>query len=165
MQVQKSSYLLPNCIVGLFAIVVLLAGIIASAGCTGQAQEAKAAPTSSSSLGSGDKIEVYHFHPIRQCSSCTAVGNYAEETVKTYFADEVASGKIVFAHINAELAENQALVEKYEVTGSSLWIGVYDASGFHKEENLNVWYKINNKQEYMDYLKGVLEKRLAGDFT
>ena len=34
-----------------------------------------------------------------------------------------------------------------------------------KDENINVWYKIGNKDEYMTYLKEVIEKRLAGDFS
>ena len=45
---------------------------------------------------------------------------------------ELASGRLVFAHVNYDLPENAALATKYGVTGSSLWIGVYDANGFHK---------------------------------
>ena len=92
-----------------------------------------------------------------------AVGDLAEETIKTYFSNELKSGKIVFGHINGELPENSELVKKYEATGSSLWIGTYYKDGkFAKEENVNVWYKISNKQDYMIYLKGVIEQKLAG---
>ena len=112
-----------------------------------------------------DKIEIYHFHGNTQCYSCKTVGAYAEETVNTYFANEVLSGKIVFAHINAELPENLELAKKYEVTGSSLWIGVYDKDGFHKEVNNDVWYKIGDKQNYMNYLKAIIDKRLSGDLS
>ena len=115
-----------------------------------------------SSVSSINKVEVIHFHGTSQCYSCITVGAYAEETVNTYFADELKSGKITFAHINGKLPENQELVAKYGVTGSSLWIGVYDDKGFHKEENTNVWYKISNKESYMTYLKGVLEIKLNG---
>ena len=111
-----------------------------------------------------DKVEVIHFHGTNQCYSCITVGDYAEETINTYFADELKSGKITFSHVNRELPENQGLVNKYGVTSASLWIGVYDGSGFHKEQNVNVWYKIENKEAYMAYLKGILEKRLNGEF-
>ncbi|MBR9701289.1 hypothetical protein GOV13_00010 [Candidatus Pacearchaeota archaeon] len=110
-----------------------------------------------------EKIEVYHFHGANQCHSCITVGDYAEETIKTYFDDEFKSGKIVFGHINAELPENKELVLKYGATGSSLWIGVYDADGFHAEQNTKVWYKINDKEDYMSYLKGVIEQKLSGN--
>jgi hypothetical protein len=113
-----------------------------------------------------EKIEIYHFHGNSQCVSCITMGNLAEETVNTYFADELKSGKIVFAHINAELSENAQLAKKYKVTGSSLWIGVYTTNGqFRAEENINVWYKLRDKAGYMSYLKGVIDKRLAGDMS
>jgi hypothetical protein len=108
-----------------------------------------------------NRIEVYHFHGNTQCNSCKTVGAYAEETINTYFADELKSGKLVFAHINYDLAENKALAEKYGVTGSSLWIGEYKGETFAPEQNVNVWYKINNKEDYMSYLKEVIESKLA----
>ena len=111
-----------------------------------------------------DKLEIYHFHGTHQCSSCIAVGQLAEETVNTYFADELKSGKIVFGHINGDLPENRLLVGAYGVTGSSLWIGTYTQDGkFSAEENVNVWYKINDKEGYMNYLKGIIEQKLAGN--
>jgi len=111
-----------------------------------------------------DKLEIYHFHGTHQCYSCITVGNYAEETVNTYFADEVKSGKIVFGHINGDLPENSDLVAKYGATGASLWLGTYTKDGqFSAEQNTNVWYKIDNKEEYMTYLKGVIEQKLAGN--
>lgn len=112
-----------------------------------------------------DKIEIIHFHGNNQCYSCILVGNYAEETIKTYFADELNSGKIVFEHVNGELPENREKVIKYGATGSSLWIGVYNKEGFYPEQNINVWYKINDKQVYMEYLKSVIEKKLYDDFS
>jgi hypothetical protein len=111
------------------------------------------------------KIEIYHFHATNQCYSCITVGALAEKTVNTYFANEVSSGKITFAHINVDLPENKELAQKYGVTGSSLWIGVYDSTGFHKEENVNVWYKIKNEFDYTTYLKTIIDKRLVGDFS
>ena len=98
-----------------------------------------------SSVSKVSKVEVIHFHGTQQCYSCITVGAYAEETINVYFADELKSGKITFAHINGELPENNNLVMKYGATGSSLWIGVYDDKGFRKEENTNVWYKIRIK--------------------
>jgi hypothetical protein len=122
--------------------------------------------TASGTQISGDieKLEIIHFHGTNQCYSCKTVGNYAEETINTYFSNELKSGRIVFGHINGELPENSVLVKKYGATGSSLWIGVYYKDGkFTKEENVNVWYKINDKQDYMNYLKGVIESKLSGN--
>ena len=53
-----------------------------------------------------DKLEIYHFHGTNQCYSCITLGNYAAETINTYFKEELEKGKIVFDHINVELIEN-----------------------------------------------------------
>jgi len=110
-----------------------------------------------------DKLEVYHFHGTHQCYSCKTVGAYAEETINTYFKDELESGEIVFDHINGELPENRELVAKYGTTGSSLWLGTYKGDDFQAEEDVNIWYKIRDKQDYMNYLKDLIEKKLAGN--
>jgi len=112
-----------------------------------------------------EKIEVYHFHPTNGCYTCTNMGNNADDAVKTYFPDELESKKIVFGHINFQDPANAELVKQYEVTGSSLMIGVYDKDGFHKEENIKVWYLAGKKDESMTYLKELIEKRFAGDFS
>lgn len=155
------------------ALVVLAAVLMA--GCTSQSGPIVSvntpAPAASFASTLPDnvtvtKLEVFHFHPTRQCTSCITVGDYANATLMTYFADELASGKIVFRHINGELAENQALVEQYGVSSSSLMLGIYTSdSGFYHEENVKVWYRTDDQQRYMDYLKGVIEKRLAGDLS
>ncbi len=110
-----------------------------------------------------DKLEIYHFHATNQCFSCITVGDYAEETVNTYFADELESGKIIFGHVNGDLVENKDLVIKYGATGSSLWFGSYSGTEFNAEENVNVWYKINDKEDYMIYLKEFIEQKLEGN--
>ena len=120
----------------------------------------------SGNFGSGvEKIEVIHFHGTNQCFSCRTVGEFAEKTVNDYYKDLLDSGKITFASINTDLPENKDLAIKYGVSGSSLCIGTYINGEFHKEENINVWYKVNDEGDYLLYLKGVLDKRLAGDLS
>ena len=110
-----------------------------------------------------EKVEVYHFHATRQCVTCKTVGAFSEETVNTYFANELKSGKLVYAHVNVDLPENKDLVDKYEAKGSSLLIGVYGKDGsFLKQEDTNVWYKIDNKTDFMNYHKGVIEQKFSG---
>lgn len=147
----------------------IIAILLLTAGCTNTSQHPGAsAPVSQpiiESKNTFDRVEVYHFHGNTQCSSCIAVGDLAEKTVNANFKDELASGRLVFAHINAELPENKALAEKYGVTGSSLWIGVYNGNGFHKEQDTKVWYLIDNENDYTSYLSGIITKRLTGDLT
>lgn len=112
-----------------------------------------------------ERVEVYHFHGNQQCPSCIAVGDLAEKTVNENFRDELASGRLVFAHVNYDLFENSALAKKYGVTGSSLWIGVYNATGFYKEQDIKVWYLIDDPDAYSTYLSGIINQRLNGDLS
>jgi hypothetical protein len=112
-----------------------------------------------------EKVEVFHFYGNHQCASCIAVGDLAERTVNASFGTELASGRLVFAHVNYDLPENAALAAKYNVTGSSLWIGVYDANGFHKEQDTRVWSLTGSEDDYTRYLTGLITKRLSGDIS
>ena len=149
-----------------FALGILLSGC---AGENGNAVEEGSSPgaggaeNEAPALKEGEpsrKIEVIHFHGTRQCYSCVTVGQYAEETINTYFSKEVEEGELSFAHINVELPENREKALQYGATGSSIWIGTYTENGFRKEENILVWYKIGDMEEYMRYFKGVLERKL-----
>jgi len=147
----------------ILVLIISFSALIIS-GCMENTDPKPASYTDVNSL-SIQKIEIIHFHATQQCSSCIILGQYAEETVNTYFSKELESGKITFNHINYDLPQNNELTVKYGVTGSSLWLGVYDENGFHKEENINVWYKLSNKQDFISYLKGLIENRLSGDFS
>ncbi|MCX6697806.1 MAG: nitrophenyl compound nitroreductase subunit ArsF family protein [Methanoregula sp.] len=149
---------------GCFIVVLIF-----TAGCIDASPHSGAAlsiPLSSiRSNSTVERVEVFHFHGDQQCASCIAVGDLAEKTVNANFKAELASGRLVFAHVNAQQPENSALASKYGVTGSSLWIGVYDANGFHKEQDIRVWSLINNKDLYGTYLSAIISKRLNGDLT
>lgn len=167
------------------ALALIVVAAVLMAGCTTQTTDSAATAIPTPNLASPasavlpatlpatlpanvtvTKLEVFHFHPTRQCISCITIGDYANATLNTYFADDLASGKIVFRHINGELEENRAVVEQYGATGSSLWLGVYTSDGrFFAEENQKVWYRTDEQQKFMDYLRGVIEKRLAGDLS
>jgi hypothetical protein len=112
-----------------------------------------------------EKVEVFHFSGNHQCASCIAVGDLAERTVNASFGTELESGRLVFAHVNYDLPENAALATKYNVTGSSLWIGVYGANGFHREQDIRVWSLISDEEAYSSYLTELISKRLNGDLS
>jgi hypothetical protein len=150
---------------GAACLVILL---LAVAGCSGVSPLAGEDPSATRSTGTDgtiERIEVFHFHGNRQCTSCIAVGDLAEKTVNANFKDELATGRLVFAHVNYDLPGNAELVKKYGVTGSSLWIGVYDADGFHKQQNLDVWSLTNDEAVYEAYLSAIIARRLNGDLS
>ncbi|MCX6820590.1 MAG: nitrophenyl compound nitroreductase subunit ArsF family protein [Candidatus Aenigmarchaeota archaeon] len=160
---MKKSYLAAIAIAAIAVISLLCIGISGILPNNQGGSDRTGAAETRLLIGEGvEKVEVLHFHGTHQCDSCIKVGQYAEDTVNAYFLNETASGILVFAHVNGDLPENIELASKYGATGSSLWIGVYDSSGFHAEQNTNVWYKINDRQGYMSYLKDIITEKLSG---
>jgi hypothetical protein len=147
------------------ALLCIIIGITLSIGCmdTGTGSPLPSAQNIPARTSTPvDLVEVYHFHPTQQCYSCKTIGNYTEEAITTSFAPELASGKLVFKHLNYGLPENADLVKKYGVTGSSLWIGTSNATGFYKEQDVKVWYLIGNKDVFMAYIKEKVKQKLNG---
>ncbi|WP_146199865.1 nitrophenyl compound nitroreductase subunit ArsF family protein [Methanospirillum stamsii] len=137
------------------------------AGCTGNSpgngsQIQNEAPDSAT-LPDITKVELYHFHGNQQCVSCIQLGDMAEKVVNTYYPDELASGKLVFGHINAEDPANLDIAQKYEVASSSLMIGVYTKDSFTKQDLVGLWYRLGNEEEYSQYLTEILDPFLKGE--
>jgi hypothetical protein len=110
-----------------------------------------------------DQLEIVNFHATNRCYTCITAGAYAKETVETYFQNELKYGIIKFKEIDALQPENREITLKYGPTSSSVWIGVYKGNTFSAEEDTNIWYKLRNKQDFMLYLKGEIENKLAGN--
>ena len=145
----------------------LLTFALAGSGCISAATPAQHVPAARSSYvsdaASVQKVEVIHFHTDQFCESCEIVGELSEDTVRTGYPTDLASGKIVYMHINVDDPANRNFVEKYGATGSSLWTGVYDKTGFHPQEDLKVWYLIGDKVAFSSHLKGVIDSRLSDE--
>lgn len=155
----------------IFAFLIVIGGFIVGCTTSSPAPTTPAVavspvpPPLSGINNSVGRVEVFHFHGNKQCASCIAVGDLAEKTMNANFKDELASKRIIFAHVNYDLPENTLLAKKYGVTGSSLWIGVYNGTAFSKEEDIRVWSLINNEGLYSTYLSGIITKRLNGDLS
>jgi|WetSurMetagenome_2_1015567.scaffolds.fasta_scaffold00052_4 hypothetical protein len=143
-------------------IVVVLVMVT---GCTGSPQIATTpAPVTSVGLGNHTvpHADLVFFHPVPGCDSCDQVGRFANETVTTYFAQELARGTLTYRDVNLNLPENAAIAKKYGAYDNSLFVGVQDESGFHATEIADIWYYAYNREAFMQYLRGVLGRQLAG---
>ena len=108
-----------------------------------------------------DKIEVIDFHSTRRCLTCNAIELHTRYTLKKYFSNELKSGKITFQVINVDKEKNYELAEKFEASGTSLFLNVI-AKGKETQINLTdyAFMKARQKDEYMSALKLKIEKEL-----
>jgi hypothetical protein len=107
-------------------------------------------------------IDLVFFHPVPGCDSCERVSLLANETVTAYFGPDLAAGKITFRDVNLNDPANRGIADRYGAFTESLFIGVNDETGFRKTEIIDIWYYAYDREGFMQYLKGILDRTLAG---
>lgn len=108
------------------------------------------------------KIQVFLFHATQRCPTCIRIGKLAQATVEERFAEEIKSGKIEFREINIDLPENKALAEKFQATGSALYINSIKNEQDNIEEDAMVWQLAGSDAiKFKDYLENKLNNILG----
>ena len=139
-----------------FGIFTILALSIMLFSCKGKAQDEQ-----SKSLALRNKIEVIDFHSTHRCMTCNAIEANTEYTLNTYFEEELKSGEITFHSINVDEEGNYEMAEKFEASGTSLFLNIV-ING--KEEIINLtnfaFSKGKDKEAFSKGLKVKIEEQL-----
>jgi hypothetical protein len=109
-----------------------------------------------------DGLVVYYFYGDKRCVTCTKLEGYANEALTTYFPGQLASGEIEWKPVNTDLPENSHFVTDYElVTKSVILSKVKGGKEVSWTNLLDIWKKVGDKADYIDYIKvnvaGLLE--------
>jgi len=120
-------------------------------------------PPSDTSLGPADRVDVVYFHRTQRCYSCIYAEDGIRYTVETYFADELASGKVTFKVINVQDKENADIVKKYGASYLTLFVNTVRGGTDHIEEVTDIWFLIGNDEEFTEVVKNKIEKSLEGE--
>lgn len=104
-----------------------------------------------------DKIQLYLFRGTNQCRTCITLGELTQKTLDEYFVEEVKSWKITYEDINAELPENQALAQKFNVRYISLHINTIIGDSESHEEQITLMRYLNNEEQFKQMLKEKLD--------
>ena len=136
-------------------IAVLTFGLMLTA-CNGQSKSKEQSLTKSDA-----KIEVIDFHSTHRCMTCNAIEANTKYTLNTYFAKELKGNKITFQSINVDEKENEKIAEKFEASGTSLFLNVMKNG---KETQINLtdfaFMNGNNKETFSKELKAKIEAEL-----
>lgn len=120
-------------------------------------------PPSGNSTNPADRVDVVYFHPRSRCYSCRWLEAGTRYTVETYFADEMASGKLAFRVMNVKDEANADIVERYGAFTSSLFINIVKDGSEHIEQATEVYYLIGREEAFVTALKSRIEKSLSGE--
>ncbi len=108
-----------------------------------------------------NKIEVLNFHSTRRCMTCNAIEANTKYTLETYFAEELKNGTITQQTINIDEEKNEKIAEKFEASGTSLFLNVM-VNGKEKQVDLTnfAFTKGKDKEAFSKDLKMEISKWL-----
>ena len=121
-------------------------------------------PVSNNSSGPTDRVDVVYFHRTQRCYTCLYAEEQTRYTVETFFADELASGKVTFQSINIQDEANADIVEKYNnASYLTLCINTVRDGTDHIEEVTDIWLVIGNDEAFVETVKNKIENSLNGE--
>ena len=107
------------------------------------------------------KIEVIDFYGTHRCVTCEAIEANAKYTVDNYYASEQKKGTIVFKTVNVDKEENYDIAERFEASGTALFINVIKGG---KETHIDLtnfaFSKGKDKEVFSTELKAKIDKEL-----
>ncbi len=147
--------------------VSIMAGCILCA-CSSPASEATPSPTPTNIQvtptpqpnTNGNMVEVVYFHRTQRCYSCRYAGDTTEYAVETYFAQELANGKLVFKLVDVQDKANASIVERYGAYGSSLFINEIIDGIDHIEAVTDIWFLIGKDEAFVNLVRSEIESAL-----
>ncbi len=124
--------------------------------CTGKAQNKTAANQQKQ-----NSIEVLDFHSTNRCMTCKAIEANTKYTLDTYFANELKTGKIIFKIINVDKKENEKVAEKFEASGTALFLNVINNGKENQIDLTNFAFMNGNDQKaFSSALKQTIANQL-----
>jgi len=118
-------------------------------------------PTPQPSTNGTNVVEVVYFHRTQRCYSCRYAGDTTKYTVETYFANELANGKLVFKMVDVQDKANASIAERYGAYGSSLFINEIIDGIDHIEPVTDIWYVVGKDEKFIKVVREVIEKHLG----
>ena len=100
------------------------------------------------------QIVVYYFHGDVRCPTCHKLESYAKEALDTYFAQDLAGGKIKWMPTNVDTAGNEHFIKDYElVTKSVILSKVVDGRQIVWKNLDQIWDLVSEKEKYLAYVR------------
>ena len=108
------------------------------------------------------KLQVVYFHAKYRCATCISIEENTKKTLDTYFAAQLKDGTIKFQVLDVSDEKNEKLAEKYEASGSSLFLTKLNGKKETTTDftNFAFSYSHNQADKFIAGLKAEIEKNL-----
>ena len=106
-----------------------------------------------------DRVVAMYFHRTQRCPTCKKMGSYAQDTIKTRFADQVKAKTVEFHFIDYESKKNSKLTKAYKVTGPALIVArVRNNKVVEFKDMEEIWSKVGDKESFCEYVEAGVTK-------
>jgi len=68
------------------------------------------------------RVAVYYFHPNERCPIDQSIEKNSKIVMQSYFAEELANGKLKFQILNTDDKANAKVVSKFDINAQALYI-------------------------------------------
>jgi len=117
-------------------------------------QDPPQSPSNPAEISPNQQIAVYYFHGDVRCPTCHKLESYAKEALDTYFAKDVADGKIQWKPTNIDTAGNEHFVKDYELVTKSVILSKMVNGQQVTWKNLDqIWDLVSDKDKYLAYVR------------
>ncbi|MBK6964454.1 MAG: thioredoxin [Bacteroidales bacterium] len=108
------------------------------------------------------KLQIVYFHAKYRCATCTSIEENTRKTLDTYFSAQLKNGTIKLQVLDVSDEKNEKLAEKYEASGSSLFLTRLDGKKETTTDftNYAFSYSHNQAEKFIAGLKAEIEKNL-----
>ena len=110
-----------------------------------------------------DGVKVYYLHGKFRCTTCRSIQEYAEEAVRSGFAEQLQSGEIEWEVINFDEPGFGQYAIDYEVVAPSVVLARYRAGERVAWKNLpEIWEYVSDKEVFVNYIQSNLREFADG---
>lgn len=98
---------------------------------------------------------VYYMDMGKDCSTCLNLESYTRAVLDTWFADELAAGRIAWRSVDVDLPENEHFIREYGLyTKSVVLVRLVDGAPVRFDSLSRIWELVYDKEAYMNYVRG-----------
>ncbi len=112
-----------------------------------------------STSGSQETIQLLFFHRTSRCTTCINAEQFARDTLNTYFPEKMKSGELSIQSIDYQ--KEPEMAKKYNVNMNDLKLVITKNGQETVKDVPEIWTYVDDRNAYMNYLKGVLNKELG----
>jgi hypothetical protein len=124
----------------------------------------QAVPLSDTEAEPNQQLVVYYFYGDVRCLTCHKLEDYAKEALDTYFADDLAAGKIQWKPTNVDTPSNEHFVKDYSLVTKSVVLSNVANGKEVAWQNLDqIWQKVGDENSYLEYIRDSVTKFLEDE--